>query len=395
MNPRLSRLQPYPFERLRALLEGVPAPQYSPIRLSIGEPQHPAPPFVRDALVSHLDALSMYPATAGLDVLRETMAAWFRQRYGLPALDPATEVLPVSGSREALFAFAQAIVDSSRKDPVVVCPNPFYQIYEGAALLAGAEPLFLNQTARNGFTLDLDALTDDEWARTQLLYVCSPGNPTGHVLDLEGWRALFERADRHGFVIASDECYSEIYPDESSPPLGGLAASHQLGRDGFRNLVVFTSLSKRSNVPGLRSGGIAGDATLLKRFLLYRTYHGCAMGLTVQHASIAAWKDEDHVRDNRARYREKFAAVGPLLRQALTIRQPDAGFYFWAGVPGGDDEAFARDLYRRTHVTVLPGRYLARGAHGENPGSGFVRIALVPPLADCVDAAQRLVEFCH
>jgi N-succinyldiaminopimelate aminotransferase len=394
VNPRLSRLQPYPFERLRALLEAVPAPPQPPIRLSIGEPQHPTPALVRDALVRHLDALATYPATAGLDALRQAMAGWFQRRYGLTALNADTEVLPVNGSREALFAFAQAVIDSSRQNPVVVCPNPFYQIYEGAALLAGAEPVFLNQTARNGFALDLDAISDEQWARTQLLYVCSPGNPTGHVLDLEDWRALFARADRHGFVIASDECYSEIYPDEASPPLGGLAAARQLGRDGFQNLVVFTSLSKRSNVPGLRSGGIAGDAALLQRFLLYRTYHGCAMGLAVQHASIAAWKDEDHVRDNRARYREKFAAVGPLLRQALTIHQPDAGFYFWAGVPGGDDEVFARELFRRTHVTVLPGRYLARGAHGENPGSGFVRIALVPPLADCVDAAQRIVEFC-
>jgi N-succinyldiaminopimelate aminotransferase len=394
VNPRLSRLPPYPFERLRALLEGVPAPPKPPIRLSIGEPQHPTPALVGDALVRHLDALATYPATAGLDALRQAMAGWFQRRYGLTALNADTEVLPVNGSREALFAFAQAVIDSSRRNPVVVCPNPFYQIYEGAALLAGAEPVFLNQTARHGFALDLDAISDEQWARTQLLYVCSPGNPTGHVLDLEDWRALFARADRHGCVIASDECYSEIYPDEASPPLGGLAAARQLGRDGFQNLVVFTSLSKRSNVPGLRSGGIAGDAALLQRFLLYRTYHGCAMGLAVQHASIAAWKDEDHVRDNRARYREKFAAVGPLLRQALTIHQPDAGFYFWAGVPGGDDEVFARELFRRTHVTVLPGRYLARGAHGENPGSGFVRIALVPPLADCVDAAQRIVEFC-
>ena len=393
MNPRLSRLQPYPFERLRALLDGVLAPASTPIRLSIGEPQHPTPDLVRAALVQHLDALSNYPATAGLDQLRDTMAAWFRRRYDLPALDAASQVLPVNGSREALFAFAQAVIDGSRPSPLVVCPNPFYQIYEGAALLAGAEPVFLNQTARNGFNLDLESLTDEEWRRTQLLYVCSPGNPTGHVLDLDGWRMLFDYSDRYGFVIASDECYSEIYPDEAAPPLGGLAAAHQLGRDGFRNLVVFTSLSKRSNVPGLRSGGIAGDAALLKRFLLYRTYHGCAMGLAAQHASIAAWSDEAHVRDNRARYREKFTVVGPMLTAALTIRQPDASFYFWAGVPGGDDEAFARELYRTTHVTVLPGRYLTREAHGENPGSGYVRIALVPPLTDCVEAARRIVEF--
>ena len=417
MNPRLERLQPYPFERLRALLTGVPSASAeasadkarTPIRLSIGEPQHPTPDFIRAALLEHLDGLSNYPATAGLDALRETMAAWFRRRYRLPRLDAATEVLPVNGSREALFAFAQAVIDTTslarpaeargakagEGEPLVVCPNPFYQIYEGAALLAGAEPVFLNQTARHGFDLDLESLTDQQWQRTQLVYVCSPGNPTGHVLGLDGWRALFERADRYGFVIASDECYSEIYPDEEAPPLGGLEAAHRLGRDGFRSLVVFTSLSKRSNVPGLRSGGVAGDATLLKRFLLYRTYHGCAMGPAVQHASIAAWNDEDHVRDNRARYREKFAAVGPLLRPALTITEPDASFYYWAAVPGGDDEAFARGLYRSAGVTVLPGRYLAREAHGENPGSGYVRIALVPPLADCVDAARRIVEFCR
>ena len=349
--------------------------------------------------------MSAYPATAGLDPLRETMAAWFKRRYNLPALDPASQVLPVNGSREALFAFAQAVIDRSPGNfprrslgeggPVVVSPNPFYQIYEGAALLAGAEPAFLNQTARNGFNLDLESLADEQWRRTQLLYVCSPGNPTGHVLDLDGWRTLFEYADRYGFVIASDECYSEIYPDEAAPPLGGLEAAHQLGRDGFPNLVVFTSLSKRSNVPGLRSGGVAGDAALLKRFLLYRTYHGCAMGLAVQHASIAAWSDEAHVRDNRSRYRDKFAAVGPILKTALTITEPDASFYYWAQVPAGDEEAFARELYRTQHVTVLPGRYLARDAHGENPGSGYVRIALVPSMAECVDAARRIVEFCR
>lgn len=407
MNPLLERLQPYPFERLRSLLSGIQPPALPPIRISIGEPQHPTPGFVREALCTHLNTLSTYPATAGTDQLREAMAAWFRRRYHLPDLDAATQVLSVNGSREALFAFAQAVIDTSDRlphrstakpgegGPVVVCPNPFYQIYEGAALLAGAEPLFLNQTAANRFDLDLDAITDDQWRRAQLLYVCSPGNPTGHVLDLDGWRTLFEHADRYGFVIASDECYSEIYPDEQRPPIGGLEAAHRLGRDGFRDLVVFTSLSKRSNVPGLRSGGVAGDAALLKRFHLYRTYHGCAMNPAAQHASIAAWNDEDHVRDNRDRYREKFAAVGPLLRQALTIHEPDAGFYYWAGVPGGDDETFARELYRTAGVTVLPGRYLAREAHGENPGSGYVRLALVPPIADCVEAARRIVEFCR
>ena len=405
MNPLLSRLQPYPFERLRALMAGVTPPAARPIRLSIGEPQHPTPDLVRAALVAHLDGLATYPMTAGLDELRGTMAEWFRQRYSLPRLDAARQVLPVNGTREALFAFAQAVIDPSHRTvapshsrtvaPLAVCPNPFYQIYEGAALLAGAEPVFLNQTAANGFALDLDSLREDEWRRTQLVYVCTPGNPTGHVLDLEIWRELFARADRYGFVIASDECYSEIYPDEQRPPLGGLDAAQRLGRDRFRSLVVFTSLSKRSNAPGLRSGGIAGDAALVERFLLYRTYHGCAMSPAVQHASVAAWGDETHVRENRAQYRAKFAAVLRMLEPVLETRQPEAGFYLWAGVPGGDDPAFARDLFAATHVSVLPGRYLAREAHGVNPGSGYVRIALVPGLDDCVEAARRIVGFCR
>jgi len=322
------------------------------------------------------------------------MAAWFKARYALPRLDTAREVLPVNGTREALFAFAQVVVDATAAAPVVVCPNPFYQIYEGAALLAGAQPLFLNQTAETNFDLDLESLTDEEWRRTQLLYVCSPGNPTGRVFDLDAWRVLFDYADRYGFVIASDECYSEIYPDEAQPPLGGLEAAHRLGRD-FKNLVVFTSLSKRSNAPGLRSGGVAGDAALLARFLLYRTYHGSAMSLPVQHASIAAWRDEAHVRDNRTQYREKFDAVLPLLAPVLETSRPDAGFYLWARVPGGDDEAFTRELFAQTHVSVLPGRYLAREAHGSNPGAGCVRIALVPSKADCVEAARRIVEICR
>ena len=395
MNPLLTRLHPYPFERLRDLLHDVPPPASSPIRLSIGEPQHETPELVRTALVEHLEGLSTYPATAGLDRLREALAAWFERRYRLSRLDPSTQVLPVNGTREALFAFAQAVVDGTRPDPLVICPNPFYQIYEGATLLAGAEPAFLNQTADNGFDLDLDSLSDDQWARTQLIYVCSPGNPTGRVLDLDGWRALFDRADRYGFVIASDECYSEIYPDEQTPPLGGLEAARRLGRDAFPNLVVFTSLSKRSNAPGLRSGGVAGDAALVKRFLLYRTYHGSAMNPAVQHASIAAWRDETHVRDNRLRYREKFSAVVPMLAPVLETGMPDAGFYLWAAVPGGDDEAFARELFAAAHVTVLPGRYLARDAHGHNPGAGYVRIALVPGVDDCVEAARRIVECCQ
>lgn len=401
MNPRLESLQPYPFEKLRALFAGVTPPPLAPVRLSIGEPQHPTPVLITEALTNHLDGLSVYPTTVGLDRLRQVMAEWFRRRYSLPALDPSTQVLPVNGTREALFAFAQAVIDSSRGTPLVVCPNPFYQIYEGAALLAGAEPVFVNQTAANGFSLELDALTDDDWRRTQLLFVCSPGNPTGRVLSLDEWRTLFELSDRFGFVIASDECYSEIYPDESAPPIGALDAAGRLGRSGFERLVVFASLSKRSNAPGLRSGCVAGDAALLRRFLLYRTYHGCAMSLATQHASIAAWSDERHVRENRAKYREKFSTVVPLLSPVMNVRRPDAGFYLWAGVPAtrataaGDDAAFARELFAATHVTVLPGQYLARDAHGINPGRGYVRIALVPEIKECVDAATRIVDFCR
>ena len=401
VNPLLARLQPYPFEKLGALLAGITPPALAPIRLSIGEPQHPTPELIRQALVEHLDGLAIYPTTAGMDRLRDVLAAWFMRRYGLPRLDAASEVLPVNGTREALFAIAQCLVDASRHRPLVICPNPFYQIYEGAALLAGADPVFLNQTADNRFGLDLDSVTDEQWRRVQLMYVCSPGNPTGRVLSLDEWRAVFEWSDRYGFVIASDECYSEIYGDEDAPPLGGLEAAQQLGRDDFRNLLVFTSLSKRSNAPGLRSGGVAGDAGLLRQFLRYRTYHGCAMSVAVQHASIAAWSDETHVRENRTKYREKFAAVVPMLEPVMQVRHPDAGFYLWAGVPPGstsgeargDDVAFARDLFAATYVTVVPGQYLARDAHGSNPGRGYVRMALVPETGPCVAAAGRIVGF--
>lgn len=398
MNLRLERLQPYPFEKLRDLLAGNAPPGLPPIRLSIGEPQHPTPTIVTDALVAHLDGLAVYPATAGLDRLREALAGWFTRRYRLPGLDPGSQVLPVNGTREALFALAQAVIDSSRPSPLVVSPNPFYQLYEGAALLAGAEPIYLNQTASNGFRLELDTLSDTEWRQVQLMYVCSPGNPTGRVLTGEEWRALFELSDRYGFVIASDECYSEIYAGDEAP-VGALEAAWHQGRGDFRNLVVFTSLSKRSNAPGLRSGGVAGDANLLRKFLLYRTYHGSAMSLTVQHASVAAWGDETHVLENRAKYRAKFDAVVPLLRTVLPVERPDAGFYLWAPVPStgtheqGDDIAFARDLHAATNVTVLPGQFLARNAHGLNPGCGRVRMALVPELRDCLDAAQRIVDF--
>jgi N-succinyldiaminopimelate aminotransferase len=391
VNSRLSRLQPYPFEKLRALLDGL-TPANKPIRLSIGEPQHATPGLIGQALAGHLDGLSVYPATVGMERLREAIAGWMARRYKLKQLDPCTQVLPVNGTREALFAFGQAVIDPARANPAVVCPNPFYQIYEGAALLAGADPLFLNQTDANGYGLDLDSLSDQEWGRTQLLYVCSPANPSGRVVSFDEWRALFDRSDRHGFVIASDECYSEIYDDRA--PLGALEAAQRLGRDRFPNLVVFNSLSKRSNAPGLRSGAVAGDRQLIERFLLYRTYHGCAMSLAVQHASIAAWSDESHVAENRRQYRRKFAALVPLLQPVLPAPKPEAGFYLWARVPGGDDRTFARDLFAATHVTVLPGQFLARDAHGTNPGRGCVRMALVPELADCVEAAKRIVAFC-
>ncbi len=393
MNPRLDQLHPYPFQKLRALFEGAtPDPGKSAINLSIGEPRHPTPQFIKDALVAGLGGLSNYPITQGSESLRQAMADWAQRRYGV-RLDPATEVLPVNGSREALFAFAQASVDSSRHGRrVVLSPNPFYQIYEGAAILAGARPFFLNTTPDNGFRMDWSRVPEDLWEQVNLVYVCSPGNPTGRVMSLSDWREIFALSDQHGFVVCADECYSEIYFTEGAPPLGALTASQQLGR-GLRNLVVFNSLSKRSNVPGLRSGLVAGDAALMKQFLLYRTYHGSAMSPAVQAASTAAWNDEAHVIENRRQYAAKFAAVMPLLQPVLEFDAPDAAFYLWAKVPGGDDTAFVRGLYEQQHVTVLPGSYLARDAAGLNPGKGFVRIALVESEAACIEAAQRIVDY--
>ena len=389
VNPRLDQLQPYPFQKLRALFDGIRPADTTAINLSIGEPKHATPAFIREALVDNLGGLSNYPLTAGSDALRGAIAAWCGYRYGV-TLDPATQVLPVNGSREALFAFVQAVVNPKKHVKRVVSPNPFYQIYEGAAFLAGATPYFLNTLPDDDFRLPLNTVPEEVWADTHVIFVCSPGNPTGKVLSLDDWRAVFELADRHGFVIASDECYSEIWFD--TPPLGALSAAQQLGR-GIERLVVFNSLSKRSNVPGLRSGFVAGDAAILKAFLLYRTYHGCAMSPPVQAASIAAWNDEAHVEDNRRQYREKFAAVMPLLQDVLSFTAPDAAFYLWAKVPGGDDADFVRELYRQHHVTLLPGSYLAREAGGVNPGAGFVRIALVEPLAACVEAAHRIRHF--
>ena len=392
MNALLDKLHPYPFERLRELTRDiVPSPSHRPIGLGIGEPKHATPELIKRALIERLDALSSYPATAGGEALREAIAAWIERRYGV-VVDPASQVLPVNGSREALFALAQTVVDASRAGATVVCPNPFYQIYEGAALLAGATTAFANSDPRRGFAIDWSGIADATWSRTQLLYVCSPGNPTGTVMPLAEWQRLFELSDRHGFVIASDECYSEIYFGDS-PPLGALQAAKALGRDGFPRLVVLTSLSKRSNVPGLRSGFVAGDAAVLKRFLLYRTYHGSAMNPAVQAASVAAWSDEQHVRANRALYAAKFDAVTPLIAEVLDVQRPEAGFYLWARVPDGDDIAFARGLLAQYNVAVLPGRLLARDAYGVNPGIGRIRMALVASVEECIEAAQRIVAY--
>jgi N-succinyldiaminopimelate aminotransferase len=392
MNPLLQRLQPYPFERLRWLTADItPDPTRRPISLGIGEPKHPTPPLVEDALMAALGGLSSYPATTGEPALREAVVSWVMRRYGVE-VNPATQVLPVNGSREALFALAQTVIDATRPGATVVSPNPFYQIYEGAALLAGAQTAFANSDSARNFAADWSQIDAATWARTQLLYVCSPGNPTGAVMPLSEWEQLFELSDRHGFVIASDECYSEIYFGQQ-PPLGSLEAAQRLGRHDFRRLISFTSLSKRSNVPGLRSGFVAGDAQLIKPFLLYRTYHGSAMSPTVQRASVAAWSDEAHVQANRSLYKRKFEQVTPLLAQVLDVALPDAGFYLWAAVPGGDDIDFALQLLAQYNVTVLPGSLLARTAHGANPGAGRIRMALVAGVEECLEAAHRIHQF--
>ena len=396
MNPLLGKLHPYPFERLRALNAGItPNAAYRAISLGIGEPKHAAPKLIEDALMASLRGLSAYPATAGEPALRESICAWIARRYGLK-LDPATQVLPVNGSREALFALAQTVIDPTQPGATVVCPNPFYQIYEGAALLAGAQPVFANSDPARNFAANWAEIDEATWAKTQLLYVCSPGNPTGAVMPLSEWQMLFELSDRHGFVIASDECYSEIYFREEAP-LGGLEAAAQLGRSDFKNLIAFTSLSKRSNVPGMRSGFVAGDAAIIKQFLLYRTYHGSAMNPMIQAASIAAWNDEAHVIANRAQYRAKFAQVTPLLAEVLDVALPDAGFYLWAAIPShiadGNDIAFAQGLLAQYNVAVLPGSLLARESKGVNPGQGRIRMALVAEQAECLEAAQRIVSF--
>ena len=397
MNALLDRLQPYPFERLRQLFAGVePSPAHKGISLGIGEPRHATPPMVMEVMNQAFSSLAAYPPTAGEAGLRQACAQWLADRYQVQ-LDSQTQILPVNGSREALFSFAQAVINphGSGNRPCVVCPNPFYQIYEGAALLAGADVYYVPSVAQRNFAQDWASVPEDVWAQTQLLFVCSPGNPTGAVMPLSEWQTLFELSDRHGFVIASDECYSEIYFRDEAP-LGGLEAAHRLGRTSFKNLVAFTSLSKRSNVPGMRSGFVAGDAQIIQKYLLYRTYHGSAMSGMVQAASKALWQDEVHVRENRQLYREKFARVTPVLAQVLDVQLPDAGFYLWAGLPPGwqnRDDLFAQQLLAQYNVTVLPGSYLAREFQGVNPGAGRIRMALVAQTEECLQAAERIVQF--
>lgn len=395
MNPLLNKLQTYPFEKLRALFSDVaPNPDYPHISLGLGEPRHPTPAFIKQALVDNLGGLASYPATIGSEPLREAIARWLEQRYDLPKVDPATQILPTLGAREALFSLAQAVIDPTR-DALVLCPNPFYQIYEGAAYLAGAEPYFANSDPARNFAPDYQSIPEEVWARVQMLYLCSPGNPTGAVLKMEDWQELFALSDKYGFIIASDECYSEIYFG-NNPPVGGLEAAQRLGRNGFERLVVLSSLSKRSNVPGMRSGFVAGDATIIKQFLLYRTYHGSAMSVPVQQASVAAWNDELHVIENREKYAAKFEHITPLMQEVLDVSWPDASFYLWANVharTGLSDTEYAKRLYAEYNVTVLPGSYLARTAHGINPGENRIRIALVAEMNECLEATRRIIEF--
>ncbi len=402
MNPLLHQLQPYPFERLKALFSSVtPSQTLRPISLGIGEPKHPTPEWLKEQLLAGFSALAAYPPTAGDLRFRQACGDWLKRRYKLE-LNAGTQILPVNGSREALFAITQTVVNptghlsaqvqSHSPKPYVVCPNPFYQIYEGAAFLAGAQPYYVASLEGKNFAMDWQSVPADVWAQTQLLFVCSPGNPTGAVVPLSEWETLFDLSEKYGFVIASDECYSEIY-FRPEAPIGSLEAAHALGRAEFKNLIAFTSLSKRSNMPGLRSGFVAGDSEIIKKFLLYRTYHGSAMSGMIQHASIAAWSDEVHVCENRLKYQHKFAAVTPVLQSVLEVQLPDAGFYLWAKVPGGHDEHFARELLRQYNVTVLPGSYLAREVAGHNPGSGRIRMALVAETDECLEAAHRIVEF--
>jgi N-succinyldiaminopimelate aminotransferase len=394
MNPDLQRLQPYPFEKLGQLKQGITPPaQLGHIALSIGEPKHEPPALVLDALRANLQSTGQYPLTRGIPALRDSIAGWLQRRFRLPAdsLDAERQILPVTGTREALFAFAQAVIDRSR-NAAVLMPNPFYQIYEGAALLAGAEPVFYNTTATTAYLPDFDAISEAEWRACQLLYICSPGNPTGAVIPQQQMQQLIDKAEKYDFIIASDECYSEIYFDESRPPSGLLQAAHAMGNTEFKRCVVFHSLSKRSNLPGLRSGFVAGDADIMQAFFQYRTYHGCAMPPAHQHASIAAWNDEQHVIDNRRLYKQKFDAMLEILSPLLDVRMPDAGFYLWPQTPISDTE-FSRRLFAEQNVTVLPGQYLSRSSGGINPGEQHIRMALVASLEETVEAANRIHQF--
>ena len=392
MNQGLKALQPYPFEKLAALFaETEPAAGRTPIDLSIGEPKHPTPDLIRSAIAHNLDGAARYPTTRGIPELRLAISDWLTQRFKLQpgSIDAEQQIIPVNGTREALFAFAQCVVDSSKRAPLVLMPNPFYQIYEGAAFLAGAEPRYINCPPENGFLPDFSNVSEADWERCQLLYLCSPGNPAGAVIPESTYTELFRLADKHDFVIAADECYSEIYPDEAAPPLGILEAAARQGRHDYRRLVAFHSLSKRSNAPGIRSGFVAGDAALMKQFLRYRTYHGCAMAPYTQMASIAAWNDESHVLENRALYREKFEQALAILSPVMEVERPAGGFYLWPKTPIADTD-FARELRARENVTVLPGSYLSRESGGINPGANRVRIALVAPLEECTEAAERI-----
>lgn len=392
MTPDLSLLQPYPFERLKKLFESSRYQGSLPhIDLSLGEPKHPTPACIKEAIAANLPGLSQYPATIGSLELRTAIRDWLITRYPIPPLSVDSEILPVNGSREALFSFVQCLIDKTKPSPIVISPNPFYQIYEGATLLAGATPFFVNCTKETGYKPNWADVDEKTWKNTQLLFVCSPSNPTGAVLNIDDWKYIFSLADQYGFVIASDECYSEIYFD--APPLGALEAAHQLGRD-YRNLIIFSSLSKRSNVPGMRSGFVAGDSALIQPFLRYRTYHGSAMSPVYQKASLAAWQDEIHVESNRQIYRDKFQAVTPIIASCLEVQKPDAAFYLWATTPISDTE-FAQALFAEQHVTVLPGSYLARTAHGINPGENHIRLALVAPQEACIEAAHRIAAFCQ
>lgn len=389
-NQNLSLLQPYPFQRLNQLFADItPNTQYNPVNLSIGEPKHQTPTIIQQSLIDNIAGLANYPTTKGTLALREAISSWAARRFNIPALDVEKEIIPVNGSREALFALAQAVIDTSKPNPVVISPNPFYQIYEGAALLAGAEPYFINTLPETQHAMDFSTVPTDVLNHTQLVYVCSPGNPSGKVMSLDDWKQLFALSDQYGFTIAADECYSEIYFDEANPPLGALQAANQLGRD-YSRLIVFSSLSKRSNVPGLRSGFVAGDADIIAKFLLYRTYHGCAMNPAAQAASVTAWGDESHVIENRRLYTEKFNTIAPMLKTIWpAVEMPDAAFYLWVQT-GQDDTKLAVQLKRDLNITVLPGSYLAREAHGINPGKGFIRMALVATLDECVEAAHRI-----